>query len=68
MCDTNFWDGDEVIALAEKALWGILHANPIKAEKETPYLHGYRNGWKDMQKLSIGMIEQMIEVLKSEDE
>ena len=56
------------IDLCEKALWGLLHANPVKAEVESSYNHGYRIGWKECQKLGINLIERVIEELKMKDE
>ena len=53
-----------VIPLVEKALWGLLHANPVKAEVESSYNHGYRIGWKECQKLGIDLIERVITELK----
>ena len=58
-------DRKRFITLCEQALWGLLHANPIKKEVESPYNRGYRLGWKECQKLGINLIERVIAELKS---
>ena len=55
---------DRSVTLCEKALWGLLHANPVKAAVESSYNHGYRIGWKECQKLGIDLIERVITELK----
>ena len=57
-------DRKHIMTLCEKALWGLLHANPVKAEVESSYNHGYRIGWKECQKLGIDLIERVITELK----
>jgi len=57
-------DRKHIMTLCEKALWGLLHTNPVKAEVESSYNHGYRIGWKECQKLGIDLIERVITELK----